>query len=310
MVLVLAMLRFDCKSLREMRLAMGEEMQQDVWQKAIPEERDRLQSRVLVGVVVPVLAVGAVAVYLPWNAAPVIPLVGSATFAVVVWALRSATLPATAVGFLICSILARAPVVWTGFSPLPVDHPAIPALAVLFVLTFGATRLGRARKEERGVAEARSGRRASQIVANLGVAALCALVGWYHGCIAALAEATADTVSSEIGQAIGGRTWIITTLQQVPAGEDGGVSVAGTIAGVAAAGVVVAAGSVHHALWTDKALMFFAACAGLVFDSWLGATVERRGWVGNDLVNFASTLFAAMLPLVWLLAQKQNPFLI
>ena len=31
------------------------------------------------------------------------------------------------------------------------------------------------------------------------------------------------------------------------------------------------------------------------FDSLLGATVERRGWLGNDLVNFASTVFAAML---------------
>jgi uncharacterized protein (TIGR00297 family) len=308
MVLVLAMLRFDCKSLREMRLAMGEEMHRDVWRKAIPKGRDRLQSRVLVGVVVPVLAVGAVAVYQPWNSASVIPLVGCAAFAVVVWASRSATLPAAAVGFLICAILARVPVVWTGFDSLPINHPAIPALAVLFVLTFGATRLGRARKEKRGVAEARSGRRASQIVANLGVAALCALVGWYDGCIAALAEATADTVSSEIGQAIGGRTWMITTLKQVPAGEDGGVSVVGTIAGMVAAGVVVAIGSLRHALWPDKALVFFAACAGLVFDSWLGATVERRGGVGNDLVNFASTLFAAMLPFVWLLGRHKIHF--
>lgn len=287
---------------------MGEEMQQDVWQKAIPKGRDRLQSRVLVGVVVPVLAVGAVAVYPPWNAASAIPLIGSAVFALVVWALRSATLPGAAVGFLVCAILARIPNVWTGFGSQPINRPAIPALAVLFVLTFGATRFGRARKEQRGVAEARSGRLASQIVANLGVAALCALVGWYDGCIAALAEATADTVSSEIGQAIGGRTWMITTLRQVHAGEDGGVSVVGTVAGVMAAGVVVAVGSLHHALWPDKALVFFAACAGLVFDSWLGATVERRGWVGNDLVNFASTLFAAMLPLVWLLAPHKIPF--
>jgi len=30
----------------------------------------------------------------------------------------------------------------------------------------------------------------------------------------------------------------------------------------------------------------------------LGATVERRGWLGNDLVNFSSTLFAAVLAAV------------
>ena len=38
-----------------------------------------------------------------------------------------------------------------------------------------------------------------------------------------------------------------------------------------------------------------AGCAGLFFDSLLGATVERRGWLGNDLVNFASTVFAAVV---------------
>jgi len=291
-----------------MRLAVSEEMIRGEWRKAIPEGRDRLQSRVLVGVVVPLLIVGTVPVYRPWNLASIAPLLGSLTFAVVVWLLRSATLPAAFVGFLVCAILARAPVVWTGFSPLPVYGPAIPALAALFVITFATTRYGRTKKELRGVAEARSGRRASQIVANLGVAALCALAGWYDGCIAALAEATADTVSSEIGQAIGGRTWMIATLRQVPAGEDGGVSVVGTVAGVAGAGVIVAVGSLHHALWPDKALVFFAACAGLAFDSWLGATVERRGWAGNDLVNFASTLFAALLPLVWLLAQHKIHF--
>jgi uncharacterized membrane protein len=31
----------------------------------------------------------------------------------------------------------------------------------------------------------------------------------------------------------------------------------------------------------------------LFFDSLLGATAERKGWIGNDLVNFTSTAFAA-----------------
>jgi uncharacterized membrane protein len=41
-----------------------------------------------------------------------------------------------------------------------------------------------------------------------------------------------------------------------------------------------------------------AGIGGLFFDSLLGATVERRGWIGNDLVNFTSTLFAAALATV------------
>jgi uncharacterized protein (TIGR00297 family) len=291
---------------------MGEEMQgvegDTGWRKAIPEVRDRLQSRVLAGVVGSLLVVGTVTVYRPLTTASVVPLVCSFAFAVLVWLLRSATLPAAGVGFLVCAILARVPDVGTGFSPLPVYRPAIPALIVLFMLTFAATRYGRKKKEERGVAEARSGRRASQIVANLGVAALCGLVGWYAGCIAALAEATADTVSSEIGQALGGHAWLITTFRRVPSGKDGGMSLAGTAAGVVGAGLVVAAGSLHHALWPDKALVFGAACAGLIFDSLLGATVEERGWVGNDLVNFSSTLLAAAVPYFWLLGRGRIIF--
>jgi len=286
---------------------MGEEMQQVEgdrgWRKAIPAARDRLQSRALVWVVGALLVVGTAAVYRPLTRDSAVPLLCSFAFAVLVWLLRSATLPAAGVGFLVCAILARVPTVWTGFSPLPVFRPAIPALIALFVLTLAATRYGRAKKEGRGVAEARSGRRGSQIVANLGVAALCALVGWYAGCIAALAEATADTVSSEIGQAVGGPTWMLTTFRRVPAGEDGGVSLAGTVAGVVAAGLVVMAGSLHHVLWPDKTLVFAAACSGLFFDSLLGATVERRGWLGNDLVNFVSTLFAAAVPFAWLLVR-------
>jgi uncharacterized membrane protein len=73
------------------------------------------------------------------------------------------------------------------------------------------------------------------------------------------------------------------------------VSVAGTVAGVVAASVVVGAGGIYGALEAPQALLVFAAaCAGLGVDSLLGATVERRGWLGNDLVNFSSTLFAAL----------------
>jgi uncharacterized membrane protein len=43
---------------------------------------------------------------------------------------------------------------------------------------------------------------------------------------------------------------------------------------------------------------FAAGVLGLFFDSLLGATLERRGWIGNDLVNFASTAFAAGISLV------------
>jgi uncharacterized membrane protein len=44
------------------------------------------------------------------------------------------------------------------------------------------------------------------------------------------------------------------------------------------------------------------AIAGFFVDSLLGATVERRGWINNDAVNFLSTLAAALVAiLLWAL---------
>ena len=282
---------------------MGEEIQgagRDAhWGKAIPRARDRMQSLWLVVLMVPALILGAVGscfgmALSAQGGLPRFPVVFSVAFAVLVWAMRSATLPAAGVGLLVCLTLSlRGSGSFFG-------RPGLSALIVLFVLTFAATRYGRQKKESRGLAEARSGRRASQVVANLGVAAVFAALGWYGACLAALAEATADTVSSEVGQAIGGPTWLITKFRRVPAGRDGGVSVAGTLAGVLGAGLVVMVGVPGLVRWRDGVVVFVCACAGLAFDSVLGATVEERGWLGNDLVNFCSTLFAAGLARLWL----------
>jgi len=277
-----------------------EELQQN-WRKAIPKERDRRQSVVLtwtVGLLLGLAAVaplfGAVKLGLPlW------PLRGallfSSIFAALVWILRAATPGGVAMGWTVCFILGQSSQIWAPFSPSPVRGTALASLVALFVLTFLATRFRRTKKEVRGLAEARRGRSASQIAANLGVAALFAAGGSYPGCIAALAEAAADTVSSEIGQALSGPTVMLTTLKRVPSGVDGGVSIAGTFAGVAAAGIIVAIGGVRHALWPNSWAVMIAACAGLFFDSLLGATLERKGWLGNDLVNFFSTMFAAVV---------------
>jgi uncharacterized protein (TIGR00297 family) len=87
---------------------------------------------------------------------------------------------------------------------------------------------------------------------------------------------------------------MLTTLRLVEPGTDGGVSLIGTLAGVAAAVLVAIAGSL--ALGGGRTI-FCISCAGAVFglffDSLLGATLERRGWLNNDAVNFLSTASAA-----------------
>jgi uncharacterized protein (TIGR00297 family) len=86
---------------------------------------------------------------------------------------------------------------------------------------------------------------------------------------------------------------MITTLRTVDPGTDGAVSLAGTLAGIVAAAIVAGIGAM--ALRGSLALFWISVAGGvfgLLFDSLLGATLERRGWLNNDAVNFLSTASA------------------
>jgi uncharacterized protein (TIGR00297 family) len=180
---------------------------------------------------------------------------------------------------------------------------AFAALLSVFAVTWLATRLGVPSKRRLGTAERSEGRTASQVLANIGVAATCTLLYAVLreplillAMAAALAEAAADTVSSECGQAFSDQARLITTLERVPAGTDGGITATGTLAGASAALLVslvcVLSGLLSaHWLWIPTT----AGVLGMLADSYLGAWLERRGRLGNDAVNFISTVLAAVM---------------
>jgi uncharacterized protein (TIGR00297 family) len=243
----------------------------------------------------------------------------SVLLGLVTWKLRAATPFAAVTGALITASLMFS----TAVVPYQAWHTALVPTLTVSLLAFAATRTGRRQKERRGSAENRRGRSASQIAANLGLAALVAsspVQSWlmdsrwlpHHAAtpsllfaltVAALAEAAADTVSSEIGQVIGGRPRMITSFKAVDAGRNGAVSLAGSIAGVVAAAIVAwagmwALGGGWGFFWMSSAGGVF----GLFFDSLLGATFEECGWLNNDAVNFLSTASAAGFALALLCA--------
>ncbi len=172
-------------------------------------------------------------------------------------------------------------------------------LLLVFALTLAATRTGKRRKQELRTAEAPSGRSASQVMANLGMAMLIVTFGPSGALVlamAALAEAAADTSSSEIGMAFPGRTILLTTGKPVRSGIDGGISLIGSVAAVGAAFAIALAALLLQLLQPRQLLMVVVAgVAGMIFDSLLGALFERKAYLNNDAVNLLGTGFAVVV---------------
>jgi uncharacterized protein (TIGR00297 family) len=258
----------------------------------------RWQSWLVLAAVVPWCAIASLRYAIAaWNGGTQIALGISLGLALLVFLARAATPLATATGGVISATLTL------GLSPW--YHSALPTLIALFVFTWVATRVGRAQKQRLGVAEDKRGRNAAQVAANLGVAGLAAtlalghrLPGTWHAVVvvAGMAEATADTLASELGEVLGGPPFLITTLRRVEPGTDGAISLVGTAAGTSGAAltVLVAVSTLGLSL-RDALAAAVGALGGLVVDSLLGATAERRGWMNNDGVNFLATLAAAVI---------------
>lgn len=181
----------------------------------------------------------------------------------------------------------------------------IVMLGAFFVAGSAATAFGRSRKEQLGIAEENKGQRnAGQVLANGGVAALAGLLAWLYpqqaplwqmAMAASLASASADTLSSEMGSVYGRSFYNILTFKKDKCGLDGVVSLEGTLWGIAGSALialifVIAYGFSALALW-----IVLAGFIGNIIDSILGASLERKGWLQNNQVNFLNTLIGALV---------------
>ncbi len=234
---------------------------------------------------------------------------------------------ALAAGLLAWAVVALGGVAW-----------AVPGFVFFFASSL-LSRLGRQRKEAAAAkAEKGSQRDASQVAANGGVAGLLlaatlfapeAYGVLYWGFVGAFAAAAADTWSTEIGTWAQGATREVLRWRRVAPGESGGVSVAGTLGGVAGAALVVASAwafAPEAEWWAVEASGAVLALGSGVLAAWvdsaLGATFQARfrradgslteapthdgvalplargwAWVTNDRVNLVCTLVGGLVPL-------------
>ncbi len=216
----------------------------------------------------------------------------------------------------------------------------------ILLLTFFITSTGLThafKKQKRGLNEkfSKGGRRdIGQVFGNGGLAMFFAGLSfffpaetWVWAAFAAsLAAVNADTWATELGVLNPHPPRLITNLTKVvEKGTSGGVSLEGTLAALAGAGIIGMLAVVFPPIPVSPYLGIFITLAGLggsLFDSLLGATVQaiyhcpvcnketerhplhvcgaqttlKRGWpwLDNDWVNFACSAFGAVVILMML----------
>ena len=111
---------------------------------------------------------------------------------------------------------------------------------------------------------------------------------------------TSDTFASEVG-VIDSNVRLITSMQKVSPGTNGGISLTGTVASIIGALIIGVSFSLlayeHFILYK---VLFITAMGflGNLVDSLLGATLERAGRLTKGTVNLYSSLFAVVLSLI------------
>ena len=213
-------------------------------------------------------------------------------------------------------------------------------LLTFFITSSGLSRAFKNRKKEANEKYAKGGRRdAGQVFGNGGIATLFAALHFFFpeaawpwlGFAASLAAVNADTWATELGVLNPTAPRLITDLRKVvEKGTSGGVSLVGTLASLAGAGVIGLLAAILAPTGIDWGIFLWVTVAGLLgalFDSLLGATVQAiyycpacqketerfpthscgtettqiRGWkwLDNDWVNFACGAFGVGVVFVY-----------
>jgi uncharacterized protein (TIGR00297 family) len=205
-------------------------------------------------------------------------------------------------------------------------------LLTFFITSSGLSRAFKDHKREANEKYAKGGQRdAGQVFGNGGIATVFAALHFFFpdaawpwlGFAASLAAVNADTWATELGVLNPTSPRLITDLRKVvEKGTSGGISLVGTLASLAGAGIIGLEAALLNPSgtnWLFFVLVTVAGLLGALFDSLLGATVQaiyycpackketernpthscgtetvqNRGWkwLDNDWVNFACGAF-------------------
>jgi uncharacterized protein (TIGR00297 family) len=190
-------------------------------------------------------------------------------------------------------------------------YTGVAMMTTFFILGSAATSWQKHKKQNfAGSEEHAGGRTPAQVLANAGVGAIAGLLVlvfpayttlWIWMMAAGFSSATADTLSSELGTVYGRRFFNIITLKPDERGLDGVISIEGTLIGLAGSCIIALVYAIGFGWSSSLIWIVIAGTIGNLTDSVLGALLERRGYLGNNAVNFLNTLIAALVMVLFYL---------
>ena len=182
-------------------------------------------------------------------------------------------------------------------------------ISVVIYLILGslATKVGFQYKKNIGIAEKREGRRGPENVwgsAATGVIfAIMIKLNILNQNIlevafaASFAAKLADTFGSEIGKRFGNNTFLITTLQKVKKGTEGGISLEGTFASLFGS-FLMSYFMLLFDIISTKNHFFIVLISGFIAtiaESIIGARYQEKYHLSNEFVNFIQTTLSSII---------------
>ncbi len=183
-------------------------------------------------------------------------------------------------------------------------------LLAFFLLGSLFTRYKYNYKLRHGMAEGKGGVRGYKNVFSNSLAALSLAVMYrifspsydmllISAYLGSVATACGDTLASEIGQTYKGMPRMITTFKKAPAGTDGAVSALGEGAAILGASAIAFLAVLLipeiQNNWGVVVAVIAGGFIGTNIDSMLGATLQQKGYLSNNGVNFLATISGAII---------------
>lgn len=187
-------------------------------------------------------------------------------------------------------------------------YTGVAMMSLFFIMGSAATSWQKHKKQPFATsAETKNGRSVLQVLANAGAAGIAGIVILFYPSLtylmlpamaAAFASASADTLSSELGTVYGKRFFNIVSFRPDRCGMDGVISLEGTVIGIGGSCIIAAIYALGYGWNINFYFIVIAGTIGNLTDSILGAVLERKGRIGNDMVNFLNTLTAMLVLLM------------